>query len=108
MLSAAALATLMLSTAAFARGPTPRITSGVIKTNTQTTQQIIKNLSGRSLSQARVSGTKGPVRRGSCEEWACGTSNGTKLTAIVQEGAEAIEPVVSTVALPSGETVALR
>jgi hypothetical protein len=102
-----ALATLMLSAAAFAASPTPKATSGMIKKDTQTKDHIIKNLSGRSLNQGGVSG-KGTVRRGGCEEWGCGATNGTMLTGIVPERTEAIEPVVSAVTLPSGETVALR
>ena len=48
------------------------------------------------------------VRRGGCEEWGCGATNGTKLTGIAQERVEATEPVVSAVTLPSGETIDLR
>ena len=79
---AAALAMLMLSTAAFAAGPTPKTTSSVIK------KETIRR-AGRDLA-INIS------------------MNGTRLTGIVPESAEAIEPVISAVTLPSGETIALH
>ena len=46
--------------------------------------------------------------RGGCEEWACGTSNGTKLTGIALPSVASRRPVVTAVKLPSGETVHLH
>ena len=117
---AVALGALMLSTAAFADSPTPNLKSNVQKKLDDTIAGQQQKM-GLKSSQGGASGSKGTVRptggvsgingtvqRGSCEEWACGASNGTKLTGIVQGKAEAMEPVVSTVTLPSGETVTLR
>ena len=53
-------------------------------------------------------GTAAALPRGGCEEWACGSSNGTKLTGIVQETVAATGAVVIGVMLPSGETIDLR
>src|SRR5436190_21713114 len=101
-LSAIAVATLMLSTAAYAGSSvtlphTPlvgrivvpnttlstasRLTSSMIKKETGTTQQIIINTTGRSIAQGGTTRTPG-VRRGGCEEWGCGATNSTKLTGI--------------------------
>jgi hypothetical protein len=48
------------------------------------------------------------VRRGDCEDFICGNTNGTKLTGIVQEMVATTEAVVTGVMLPSGETIDLR
>jgi len=112
-----------LSTPAFAGGrlsssgikvgsPTAgRFTSSDTKKLTQTSTDTIRNMSGRTAIQgrpARKPAGTAAVRRGGCEEWACGSSNGTKLTGIVQETVAATGAVVIGVMLPSGETIDLR
>ena len=46
--------------------------------------------------------------RGGCEDWGCGTTNGTKLTGIALPSVASRQPVVTAVKLPSGETIDLR
>ena len=46
--------------------------------------------------------------RGGCEDFACGTTNGTKLTGIALPSVASRRPVVTAVKLPSGETVHLH
>ena len=86
----------------FAGSPTAgRLTSSVIKKETATVQGVIVKM-GRTAIQGRM------VRRGGCEDWGCGSTNGTKLTGIVQETVAATEAVVTGVMLPSGEAIDLR
>jgi len=63
---------------------------------------IAAALSGVALSPAAA------LPRGGCEEWACGTSNGRKLTGIALPSVASRRPVVTAVKLPSGETVHLH
>ena len=46
--------------------------------------------------------------RSGCDDFGCGTSNGTKLTGIARPSVVSRRPVVTAVKLPSGETVHLH
>ena len=86
-----------------------RFTSSLEKKNTQTsTDAQIKMRTAIQGRPARKPAGTGAVRRGGCEEWACGSTNGTRLTGIVQETVAATEAVVTGVMLPSGDTIDLR
>ena len=62
---------------------------------------IAAALGGVALSPAAA------LPRGGCEEWGCGSTNGTKLTGIALPFVASTRPVVTAVKLQSGEIVHL-